>query len=1126
MDMKEIFRILNIEETKDEKKILAAYRSLLKETNPEDNPTGFQRLREAYEAAISFARSSDKREEEDTVEKTEVDYWIDEFDEIYNNLYLRRDEKVWRERFKHPLCEGLDTFYEVREKLLAYFMNHSNLPHKIWLLCDEVFQIRQDIGDLLEVFPGDYIQFVLDRLEHEEFLYYEGFEYLRDIQEINNEDEFIGTYFKLRGMVEEGDEEECQELIVWLTQSGIYHPYGLVEGLRLALRMGQQDAAKELVGRLEDEAKHNYYIAHYVGEYYEQIGEKDKAFGIWKNIWDKEKDYAPIGINLARYYMEQEEYFAALECLEENFGAVNNDEYAANMYQNCCSRIVYLLWEKAKEESLSFEEIQKLCLSSAKIKDYAGAKKAALMAEPKTTEESYAYHYNLGISKRGLEEYKEAKADYLKCLKMLEEGKVKQETTAYEYSKLYQGLLSCELGMQQQEQAEAVAREAVKKMKELNEFHEWKEFNRDLAQLLTNSQQYEKAVDVCDTILEADDGYFPAYVLRQKSCYYLDKGQQVIDDFYRAKEIYPKVEQMYFYAADIFLQSSQAEDAMSIICQARENEVEFSCDLLLIEIKALRRLKDTPEDIEENLERVKNLYRELKENQEASLKYYELDEVIFEKGVLLQRLERYGEAMECYEEVLEQNETHFGAVYSCAWCKYKTGDPRGALKLYEKLSEVYKNVPGYYYERGLCYEELGNRKKARELFEETLKMASVYSDACEKLGEYWLEEYEEHCHVKDFEKAITYITREIEDEATPYHLLVRADWYKRNRYYEEAIEDLKRALQMDPESIYLRNQLARVYTLNNEYDKAEEYYNKVIEVMDTIDEEKRIGYYEACIGFFRRRRKYDVAMELCQEGLSRYPGNTDSFYEEMGEIYEAMGKTKEAIEAYQKCTENDNILENIAHASLKNGYRPELEEYYEKSKKYYDDEAAFYVSWAVWKLFRVRRYEEAIPLYTKAAELETDRDEMYEHYVDIATACILSGKEKEAREQAEKAIRFQEEYLEEKGCSEEEFLYNNGKVPYKLGLKGWEEAASGNIEVAISYFEEMLKTPKCFNCNAACCFESYLYRARCYEIMGDNQKALELFQKVIEVQGNHWESRFAIQDLEKKLQTERNEEEK
>ena len=55
MDVREMFRILQIEETKDKNTIKTAYRSLLPKTNPEDDPEGFKQLRQAYEEAMRYA---------------------------------------------------------------------------------------------------------------------------------------------------------------------------------------------------------------------------------------------------------------------------------------------------------------------------------------------------------------------------------------------------------------------------------------------------------------------------------------------------------------------------------------------------------------------------------------------------------------------------------------------------------------------------------------------------------------------------------------------------------------------------------------------------------------------------------------------------------------------------------------------------------------------------------------------------------------------------------------------------------------------------------------------------------------------------------------------------------------
>lgn len=59
MEVKQAFQILGTEPVKDESCIRQAYRALLSDNNPEDNPEGFKRLRQAYEAALQYARTAE-----------------------------------------------------------------------------------------------------------------------------------------------------------------------------------------------------------------------------------------------------------------------------------------------------------------------------------------------------------------------------------------------------------------------------------------------------------------------------------------------------------------------------------------------------------------------------------------------------------------------------------------------------------------------------------------------------------------------------------------------------------------------------------------------------------------------------------------------------------------------------------------------------------------------------------------------------------------------------------------------------------------------------------------------------------------------------------------------------------
>ena len=84
MERELIYHILELDRLTDERTVKAAYMKKLRVTNPEDDPEGFRKLREAYEGALELLRKAEEEDEEE--EKTELDLWIDEIEAVYKDF--------------------------------------------------------------------------------------------------------------------------------------------------------------------------------------------------------------------------------------------------------------------------------------------------------------------------------------------------------------------------------------------------------------------------------------------------------------------------------------------------------------------------------------------------------------------------------------------------------------------------------------------------------------------------------------------------------------------------------------------------------------------------------------------------------------------------------------------------------------------------------------------------------------------------------------------------------------------------------------------------------------------------------------------------------------------------------
>lgn len=185
------WEILEISKDSDLKTIKRAYAKLLKIFNPEDDAEGYQRLREAYDKGIKYARGRNENKTESPSEivennnyfnkkiKSSVDLYIDnnmiknqdtstdlherieEFlnrlKEIYNDIALRRNSKEWEELLNMDVVWDAYSFQIIEDRVFEFLIDNKYLPADIWLILKNNFNWGKNEIKLYNMYPTNKV---------------------------------------------------------------------------------------------------------------------------------------------------------------------------------------------------------------------------------------------------------------------------------------------------------------------------------------------------------------------------------------------------------------------------------------------------------------------------------------------------------------------------------------------------------------------------------------------------------------------------------------------------------------------------------------------------------------------------------------------------------------------------------------------------------------------------------------------------------------------------------------------------------------------------------------------------------------------------------------------------------
>jgi hypothetical protein len=209
----EVFQILGIEQTKDERALKNAYRDKLTVTNPEDDPEGFKRLRTAYEEACRYAGTPDAEENEEAEPTLEDDtpagQWVRGVRKVYENITDRCDVEKWKALFEADDFLSLEEEENCTTYLLRFLMEHYKLPTAIWKLLDEKIHIVQNAGAFRERFPAQFVSYMVHKCESGEEVDFSEFRGAEDA----DYDQFLQYYDRAYQALQEKKLQEAEQMI-------------------------------------------------------------------------------------------------------------------------------------------------------------------------------------------------------------------------------------------------------------------------------------------------------------------------------------------------------------------------------------------------------------------------------------------------------------------------------------------------------------------------------------------------------------------------------------------------------------------------------------------------------------------------------------------------------------------------------------------------------------------------------------------------------------------------------------------------------------------------------------------------------------------------------------------------
>lgn len=929
-----IWSILDIQATEDKDAIKKAYRKRLTGVNPEDNPEGFMELRRAYEEAIRLA--DEPKNTADTDDTAGHDGLIYVFNDIYNKFDRRISVKSWQELFDRDEFVALDTAEEAGSELLVFLMKHFYLPRRVWQCIVYGLDIRDRRSELIEKFPEDFIDYIINNSLYDDVLNYDLIEGDSDLF-----DSFIETYYRLDQSIRKRQYDEQKKYFDELDKMDVRHPYVMVSHVRSEIQQMNEELAQK-----ENDGDSDYTAGL---TYKQRIGE---LYGEMVDLWKKYTDdifitntCGDICLILDDIDGAKKYYDMTMELAPDNYvvrGKQAELFYCMGEYEKSRDMYMSLLRDnrfdgnaragmiKANQSyAISLRERLKdtpddvktrLELAWCLYQSYSFSEAVELLScFTPGYDESFEYYNVKGRSYLCLERYEDA----LECferwyflLKGLQNDAMTEEDVRrykrYGYVNFLMGQCLMRLGRYDKSREFLDVSLGIDHAEILLTYEA-------LCELEYLTENYPECISACERLLIKDNRNYMAYSYMSKAYGKLGYLKDAIVCCEHAIGIYPYPSEPYATEIGIYLKVNQPESAQNVIDRYRLLGIDS--DRIDFMQACIYENDDRHEDI------VKLLSVSVKQRSKENTDMDDYSELRMMLAFHMLKLGDAAGAKEQYRIIISEYPEHGDAYGMLARIERDEGNYSDAMRLFDR--QLALNPTAFYYiSRGILHRYLMNYKSAVDDFKSALVLEPDNSFCYIKLGQIYelhnkyseaLECYRNaiECGIEDEELYGTVML----SEARVHQCM--CSFTDSRTIYEEYID----RFGINADMLYDYAEL--LYRM----DKADEATRLICQGIDTLEYSDAL---QACLRLlcyiYGSEGYIDKANETLMLAVSKNENDAKA-YATMGEIFFTHGLTDDARIMYEKAVlldidNNQNYYSELVEVlSARRGlFKPDIKE--------------------------------------------------------------------------------------------------------------------------------------------------------------------------------------------------------